>query len=187
MRSLLVATVSAIALLATQALAQSATGQSQEMQQSQPGAESQTPAQAQPGAPAGESAAGGQEQSAAGGQDISQLAASDLMGKKVKLEGKEEAVGEITEVVEADGKPQQVVIDMGTMRETPVAVDISELSQSGEDFSLSMTEEELAQAPAYEAGQQPGATRGVEPPAGQQPTIQTPPGAESGQPGQQSR
>lgn len=199
MRSLLVATVSALALLATQALAQSATGQSQDTMQQAPsgaaeqpsGATSDSPAQAQPGG------AAGQEQSAASGEDVSQLQASELMGKKVKLEGQEEAVGEITEVIESEGKPERVVIDMGTMRDTPVAVEVSELSQSGEDLVLSMTQQELAEAPAYEAGQ-PGATRALDQPAGQQPgatsdqpagqqpEIQSPPGADS-QPGQQSR
>ena len=200
MRSLLVATVSALALLATQALAQSATGQSQDTMQQAPsgaaeqpsGATSDSPAQAQPGA------AAGQEQSAASGQDVSQLQATDLLGKKIKLEGKDEAVGEITDVVVVDGKPQQAVIDMGTMRDTPVAVSIIELTPSGEDFILSMTEQELAEAPPYEAGQQPGATRALDQPAGQQPgatsdqpagqqpEIQSRPGADS-QPGQQSR
>ena len=147
MRTLLVATISTLALLAGQALAQSAGTTSPPTDQS------------------------AQQAPSSGVSDATQLQASDLLGKKVKLQGTDSAVGEITDVVVVDGQPQQAIIDMGPARDKSVAVSLANLDPSGEDFILLMTEQELAGVPDYEPD---GATPSLPGQQPESPGAQTP-------------
>lgn len=73
---------------------------------------------------------------------------SDLIGKEVRLRDRDRVIGEITDVLEQDGKPASAVIQVEERNE-PVLIDLRAIEQQGGKLMLVLSDQELKTLPVY--------------------------------------
>lgn len=178
MRTMLMAAVSAMALMASPVFAQQGTSPSTGGSGGAPGGSAQS------ASPSG--SAQSQETkspSATQSQVSAQVPGVEMLGKRVKLSQGKKDIGEITDVVVVEGKVEDVVVEVRDLEDKPVLVSYSQLDADGDSYILSMTEAEIQAAPAHQ-GSKSGAAGQGQPSPGQSSPGQSRPGA-SQQEGQQ--
>lgn len=158
-RTMLMAAVSAMALMASPVFAQQGTSPSASGSDASSGGS----------APSQETKS---QQTKSPSSAQSQVSAAKMLGKRVKLSQGKKDIGEITDVIVVEGKVQDVVVEVKDLQDKPVLISYSELSPDGDSYILSMTEAQLQTAPAHQGGKsgagQGQPSSGASQPQGQQ-------------------
>lgn len=141
MKSTLLAGLSALALMSVPALAQS----SPDAGVPQSGVTSgQTGMTGQSALPDTSASSGLSDQTAATAES-----GRDMLGKSVKSQDGQD-IGKIEDILVKDGSPSTAVIRL-EQQDKQVTVAVDSLTQSGEDFTLSMPQDQVATLPEFDA------------------------------------